>query len=273
MTTATVTKQTTTADIDWRATFVEALNAPGSLGNTYNRFYNYSFLNQIRLMMQGVLEPVATYKVWLGLGRQVRKGSKAKTVLAPIIITKRDENGQPKINKVSGKPEQALVGFRGSNTVFGFSDTDGDELPDPVVAAWDADKALTELGVTRTVFADIDGNKQGYSSEGDDGRQIAINPVAVYPVKTLLHELAHIVLGHCKALADGELKHRGIAEFEAEATAHLVAKELELIDWNPAESRGYIQHWLSGVNEVEDVTDKSMSRVFAAANKILVAGR
>ena len=267
MTTAIKTR--TESDIDWRATFVEALNAPGSLGNTYNRFYNYSFLNQIRLMMQGVQEPVATYKVWLGLGRQVRKGSKAKTVLAPIIITKRDESGKPKINTVSGKPEQALVGFRGSNTVFGFSDTDGDELPETVVPAWDADKALTELAVTRTVFADIDGNKQGYSS----GRQIAINPVAVYPVKTLLHELAHIVLGHCKALADGQLGHRGIAEFEAEATAHLVAKELELIDWNPAESRGYIQHWLSGVNEVEDVTDKSMSRVFAAANKILVAGR
>ena len=45
--------KTTTATIDWRATLTEALNAPGSLGNTYTRFYNYSFLNQIRLMMQG----------------------------------------------------------------------------------------------------------------------------------------------------------------------------------------------------------------------------
>jgi N-terminal domain of anti-restriction factor ArdC len=70
-----------TTDIDWRATLAEALNAPGALGDTYTRFYNYSFLNQIRLMMQGVCEPVATYKRWQELGRQIRKGSKAKVVL------------------------------------------------------------------------------------------------------------------------------------------------------------------------------------------------
>jgi hypothetical protein len=57
--------------IDWRATLAEALAAPGSLGNTYTRFYNYSFLNQVRLMMQGTFEPVATYKRWQELGRQV----------------------------------------------------------------------------------------------------------------------------------------------------------------------------------------------------------
>lgn len=53
-----------TPDLDWRATLAEALNAPGALGNTYRRFYHYSFLNQIRLMMQGVAEPVATYRRW-----------------------------------------------------------------------------------------------------------------------------------------------------------------------------------------------------------------
>ncbi len=52
------------AEIDWTATFIEAMNAPGSLGNTYCRFYNYSFLNQIRLLMQGVSEPCATYNKW-----------------------------------------------------------------------------------------------------------------------------------------------------------------------------------------------------------------
>ncbi len=73
-----------TTDVDWRATLVEALNAPGALGNAYAKFYCCSFLNQIRLMMQGVAEPVATYNRWRELGRQVRKGSKAKVVLAPV---------------------------------------------------------------------------------------------------------------------------------------------------------------------------------------------
>ena len=60
-----------------------------------------------------------------------------------------------------------------------------------------------------------------------------------------------------------------MAEFEAEATADLVAKELELIAWDPAESRAYIQTWLGGA----DVTEDNITRVFAAVNKILTAGR
>src|SRR5271167_4624271 len=96
----------TTTQIDWRATLTEALEAPGSLGTTYTRFYNYSFLNQIRLMMQGTREPVATYDRWVELGRQVRKGSKAKVVLAPIMVSREDTDA-------SGEPckRQRLIGF------------------------------------------------------------------------------------------------------------------------------------------------------------------
>lgn len=95
----------------------------------------------------------------------------------------------------------------------------------------------------------------------------------------MLHELAHIVLGHCKALADGNREmHRGVVEFEAESVAYLVAKELDLATWDASESRVYIQTWLSqaglaAANEQDKVTDKSVSRIFAAANKILTAGR
>jgi antirestriction protein ArdC len=117
-----------TTAIDWRATMIEALEAPGALGATYTRFYNYSFLNQIRLMMQGTREAVATYNRWIELGRQVRKGTKAKVVLAPIMVSRdtKDANGNIVIGN-DGKPgkRQTLVGFRDSRTVFGFSDTDG----------------------------------------------------------------------------------------------------------------------------------------------------
>jgi hypothetical protein len=122
----------TTTAIDWRATLTEALNAPGSLGTTYTRFYPYSYLNQIRLLLQGVAEPVATYNRWQELGRQVRKGSKAKVVLAPVMVSRdaKDGNGNIVVGD-DGKPgrRQVLVGFRDSRTVFGFSDTDGDDLP------------------------------------------------------------------------------------------------------------------------------------------------
>lgn len=259
----------TTTAIDWRVTLTEALNAPGSLGNTYTRFYNYSFLNQVRLAMQGTNEPVATYNRWFELGRQVRKGSKAKTVLAPVMVSResKDANGNAVVGG-DGKPgrRQVLVGFRDSRTVFGYSDTDGDDLPAVELPGWDTDTALAVLKIDRVAFNMVNGNAQGFSFEDTDGRHMALNPTAVYPAKTLLHELAHLVLGHC---TQGDETHRGIAEFEAEATAYLAAKELGLIAWNPAESRAYIQNWLGGA----EVGDDNVSRVFAAVNKILTAGR
>jgi antirestriction protein ArdC len=255
--------------IDWRATLAEALNAPGSLGSTYTRFYNYSFLNQIRLMMQGTNEPVATYRRWVELGRQVRKGTKAKLVLAPIMVSRdaKDVNGNAVIG-LDGKPSkrQRLIGFRDSRTVFGYSDTDGDDLPPVQLPGWDVDTALAALGIDRVAFDMVNGNAQGFSCEDTDGRHVALNPTAAYPAKTLLHEVAHLVLGHCTS---GDETHRGVAEFEAEATAYLVAKELELIDWDAAESRAYIQGWLGGTEVIED----HITRVFAAVNKILTAGR
>jgi antirestriction protein ArdC len=258
----------TTTAIDWRATLTEALEAPGSLGNTYRRFYDYSFLNQIRLMMQGIREPVATYNRWKELGRQVRKGSKAKVVLAPILVSRdaKDANGNVTLGG-DGKPgkRQILVGFRDSRTVFGYSDTDGDELPPVELPGWDVETALAALKVDRVAFDMVNGNAQGFSFQDDDGRHVAINPTAVYPAKTMFHELAHLTLGHCTS---GDETHRGVAEFEAEATAYLVAKELDLIDWDPAESRAYIQGSLHGTETGED----HISRVFAAVNKILTAG-
>jgi antirestriction protein ArdC len=260
---------TTTAQIDWASTLASALEAPGALGTTYTRFYSYSFLNQIRLMLQGVHEPAASYNRWQELGRQVRKGSKAKVVLAPVMVSRerKDANGNIVLGS-DGKPSkgQVLVGFRDSRTVFAFSDTDGDDLPAVELPGWDTETALVALGVDRVRFDMVDGNAQGFSFEDTDGRHIAINPTAVYPAKTLLHELAHLVLGHCKG---NDETHRGVAEFEAEATAYLAAKELNLIDWDPSESRAYIQHWLHGT----EVTETAISRVFAAVNKILTAGR
>lgn len=53
---------------------------------------------------------------------------------------------------------------------------------------------------------------QGYSR----GAEIAINPVAVRPVKTLMHELGHVVLGHTLPHAYEDYAiHQVIKEFQA----------------------------------------------------------
>jgi hypothetical protein len=64
--------------------------------------------------------------------------------------------------------------------------------------------------------------------------------------------------------------HRGIREFEAESSAHLLMNELELDTPEQAEvSRGYIQHWMA----TETVPEQSIRTVFRTVDTILKAGR
>ncbi|OLC62313.1 MAG: hypothetical protein AUH89_01430 [Ktedonobacter sp. 13_1_40CM_4_52_4] len=129
------------------------------------------------------------------------------------------------------------------------------------------DAALAKLNITKVPFRKNDANIQGYAR----GRDIAVNPFAVHPGKTLMHELGHVVLGHTlpETIAEYET-HRGIMEFQAEATAHLTMNELgQLTDEMATHSCGYIQDWLEG----ERPPDKAIRQVFAATDQILKAGR
>ena len=107
----------------------------------------------------------------------------------------------------------------------------------------------------------IDGNCQGYSFE----RNVSVSPVAAYPMKTMFHEIGHVMLGHTTDNAGGESPcSRGVGEFQAESVAYLLAHELELSEWAPEESRAYIQHWLGD----EQVTNAHIRAVFTAVDKI-----
>lgn len=250
--------------LDWNQLIETALTMPGSTGDTYCRFREYSWLNQVLLASQGVTEPVNTYNGWLTLGRQVRKGSTAHRINRPIIVKSKnhvDENGDP----------TKLRLFKEVACLFTASQTDGDELPPAPVRGWVLQDALGVLAITQVPYESLDGNKQGHSI----GRTFAINPVAVHPLRTTFHELAHIVLGHTTpgGLAEYQL-HRGSFEFEAEATAYLLMHELGLLDEQSAShSRAYIQGWLRGVDGAERVSDGSIKAVFSAVTTILAAGR
>ena len=72
-------------------------------------------------------------------------------------------------------------------------------------------------------------------------------------------------------------------EFQAEAVALLLARELDVPGFNEADSRGYIQGWLGAgstdfidtdeAGEVALVEDSTINAIFNAVDKILVAGR
>lgn len=246
------------ANLDWHGLIDKALTMPGNVGNTYNRFYNYSFLNQLLLLEQGVTEPVATYERWKQLGRQVLRGSKAKTIIRPIIVEKTDD---------AGEVEDSYLRFKPVRSLFTLSETTGPELPPVETPAWDLETAKRNLDVRQGRFLSLDGNTQGYSY----GREFAINPTAKYPTKTLFHELGHIVLGHTTSEQRADyLQHRGIKEFQAETTAHLTTNELCIAtDEEATVSRGYLQSWLQS----ERPNDQSIRAVFSATDKILRAGR
>jgi hypothetical protein len=252
------TESRPTTSLDWAALMETALTMPGNVGDTYNRFYEYSFMNQVLLMMQGVREPVATYKRWQSIGRQVLKGSKAKEIVRPIVIEKKD---------AAGDVTDKLLRFRPVKCLFGYSETEGDELPPVEVPSWHLPTALSNLAIEQIPYDMLDGNTQGFST----GREFAINPVAVNPLKTTFHEIGHIVLGHTRPEQMPLYEvHRGVYEFQAESTAYLVGNELEVLDETSAsESRGYIQNWLRG----ERPSDIAIRQVFSVTDQILKAGR
>jgi antirestriction protein ArdC len=241
----------------------DAVNQPGIISKCYSTFHGYSIGNQMLAYSQCIareipIGPIATYKKWSELGRQVTKDQKAIALVMPVTINKKDAAGE--------KTGEVFSMFTMRNNWFVLSQTEGDEYVNEVATpAWDKAAALAKLDITEVAFDHSDGNCQGYAS----GRTIAVNPVAILPHKTRFHELAHVVLGHTtdEMMADSEKTPRDIREVEAEGVAYILCSVLDLPGLH--ESRGYIQNWLAGA----EVTDKSAQRIFSAANKILEAGK
>ncbi len=149
---------------------------------------------------------------------------------------------------------------------FVLSETEGADYQPPAMPEWNEEGALAALNIHREAFAALDGNTQGYAKRG---RKIAVSPIAALPHKTLLHELAHVTLGHCDEgdLSDTETTPRNIREVEAEAVALLCCESLSLP--GAEYSRGYIQSWGHG----QAISERSAQRIFHAADQILRAGR
>ena len=253
-------------------TFIELLasvvHEPGRIHEAYTRFHNYSLGNQLLAMFQcaarGIAPgPMATYKAWQSLGRQVRKGSKALVLCQPVTV-KRTET-----DEATGETTQtAFTRFTYRPKWFVLEQTEGEAYAAPTPPTWNQAAALEALDITTIPF-DGDGNCQGFAR----GREVAVSPIAAAPFKTLAHEVAHVVLGHTDGgvtVLDGEELRRDLREVEAESVALLVAGSLELDGLEY--SRGYIQHWMK-VGGHEAIPEKNAQRIFKAADTILRAGQ
>ena len=291
---------------DWNQLFHEALTEPGRVADCYSVFHEYSLGNNVLLMMQfrerGVSPaPVATLKRWREkFGRTVVRGSKAFQMLVPVMVNRRivekppedesapvpdedltppvdggvrfesiDENGQP---PSEGKQNDKFMVFVLKNNWFSLDQTDGKPFENKLLAdEWNGMVALQRIGITKVPFDSLDGNMQGFARPKK--QEIAINPLAVKPFKTLFHEMAHCLLHRDEELmVDGANLNRAEKEAEAEAVAYLCCVTLGLYEDSMDESRNYIQTWLDTQENADAFAKKSASRVFSVADKLLKAG-
>lgn len=247
-----------TTKINHVALLNEAVEMDGSLGAHYSYFRNLSLGNMALLYAQGAREIVGKFHDWPKVGRHVLKNNRAFEIIRPIFYMRKTEDDEE---------VEALRGFKPVKCMFTLSQTEGEPVAPPQTPQWDVEQMLANVGIQREPFDSMSGNLQGYSH----GLFIAVSPIAKDPLKTTLHEAAHVLFGHTLGhQLEAYRTHRGIMEYQAEAAAYLVLKTLGVMDEETARnSRGYCQHWLRN----EKPPEQAALQVLTVADRILKAGQ
>lgn len=229
---------------------------------TMAKFHNYSFNNTMLIAMQRPDATLVTsYKNWQSMGRQVMKGEKGITIIAPAPYKKMkekevlDENQRP-ITGTDGKPKteqvEVTVPHFKAVTVFDIAQTSGEPIqtlaPELLTAAvQDFDsfmQAIQKISPVPIRFDEIDGNANGYYHNADKEIVIKKGLSESQTLKTAIHETVHAKL-HDKEIMEslGVEKDRLTKEVEAESVAYCVCSSfgLDTSDY----SFPYIAGWSS----------------------------
>lgn len=131
----------------------------------------------------------------------------------------------------------------------------------------DIEKLLKKANIEKVDYHTLNGNIQGYSFEN----KIAISPFAENPLKTTLHEVAHIILGHTTDKLTFNTKERAIQEIEAEGVSYLVSIICGASEDSLIKTRGYIQHYLKVLDKEEKEDKKKLvyQNIIKASEQIL----
>ena len=229
---------------------------------TMAKFHNYSFNNTMLIAMQRPDATLVTsYKNWQSMGRQVMKGEKGITIIAPAPYKKMkekevlDENQRP-IMGTDGKPKtekvEVTVPHFKAVTVFDIAQTSGEPIqtlaPELLTAAvQDFDsfmQAIQKISPVPIRFDEINGNANGYYHNVDKEIVIKKGLSESQTLKTAIHETAHAKL-HDREIMEslGVEKDRLTKEVEAESVAYCVCSSfgLDTSDY----SFPYIAGWSS----------------------------
>lgn len=191
----------------------------------------------------GPLGPCAGFKAWGERGGSVRKGEKAMAVLAPTIITDKENLD------ADGKPTKRCVGFHLVNRTFTLQQVDDVEIPEPVtkLIGEDADDAWGKLAG----LAEHLGYRVAHASLGGpngrciyEARLIEIEPSndPAQQAKTLAHEIGHALMHDPEVAPLG--MPTALMEIEAESVAFSVMDALGVDSTDY--SLGYVAGWARG---------------------------
>ena len=202
-------------------------------------FHNYSMNNTLLIWLQRPeFSLISGYNDWQKRGRQVKKGERAIRILAPMIKKYKEDNGDETF---------IIRGFR-PVSVFDVSQTEGDDIeelgcPDLVSGNVDFETIVKASPIPVLI------RYLGISNGNTDGNTIKIAPKEneTSMAVTLLHEISHVMLGHCKDSGTlFETEDRSVKEIEAETCNFLVC---EFLGIENNKSPLYIGNW--GANREE----------------------
>ena len=240
-------------------------------------FHRYSLNNVLLILSQRPdAERVAGFRTWQGLGRQVRKGEKSLRIFGYSTkkVTEQDENGEDVEKRYPRFPILPVFDIAQTDPIDPDADADDPStLTAPLTGADDHGVSGT---LTAHLVAEgwtVEQAEQAEQAEPGAGRNGYADPAArrvvigshlapEHAAKTLIHELAHILLGHTDDLTE-YAEHRGLMETEAESVSYVVAG---LVGFDTAPySVGYVAGWSDAD---ADLIRSTAARVLTAVHQV-----
>jgi antirestriction protein ArdC len=288
----------TVASLDSEERWEEFLRTISQFGT------KYSVNNQLLIMVQAAdkgFDPqlVMGFNAWKARGRSVIKGQTGIKIWAPCFrypteaeIAKAVADGHP-LRRDPADPSRyakILAGYRIEH-VFDVCQTEGDEveIPAPIIervrvrvsgpspelltgedvaGAWDA--VVTQIHAhDYRVERGHCGGANGYTDPFTKLVKVRDDVSPAQALKTLVHELAHIVCKHVDDMAE-YLLHRGRQETEAESVAFVVCGALGLDTGQY--SAPYVRTWSNGDPEVlaaaADLVARAAARILRGLDEV-----
>lgn len=209
------------------------------------RLHHYSFRNILLIKSQNRgATRVAGFRAWQEMGRQVRKGEHGIRILGGRRWAKTDTDEQ------TGE-ENTTSGVRFFPcSVFDISQTDpidGQEEPAQELQGVDDGQVFARVAEVLTAKGwTVSREQLPGGLKGETRPEIRVVAVAegmsdAMAAAIILHEAAHIELGHTDRAGEEYKAHRGVMEVEAESVAHILGDiaGLDTSSW----SIGYVTGW------------------------------